>query len=82
MNLKGVRRTPDVAEHLGTSDAEALKQLRAAVREGLVYEDEDGSIKVPADFDPQYSRLADDGRHEWERLDEERSETKLEKYRN
>jgi DNA-binding MarR family transcriptional regulator len=71
VNLKNVRTTGEVAEELGVSVADAERQLGEAQRAGLIIEEEDLSVNVPADFNRQYWRLTEDGHKELYRLEDE-----------
>ena len=75
VNTKDVRTTAHVAVALRVNELEARRQLHAAVREGLICEEQDESVNVPRDFDRQVWRLTEKGYAEWDRVDEERSST-------
>lgn len=61
-----------IGARLGIPEAEAEIALRAADREGLVFEEQDESLNVAADFNRQVWRLTDVGQKELYRLQDER----------
>lgn len=61
-----------IGARLGISEAGAESVLRAAERDGLIFEDQDESRDVPAGFNRQVWFLTDAGREELYRLQDER----------
>ena len=72
IHTRGVDSTADVARTLGIDEAEALRQVQEAERDGLVVKERADSVRVPVDFDGGRLRLTAAGHVKKQTLVEDR----------